>query len=188
MKKILFVLLTFLMAAGVQAQTKEEVENVLKEYTEMMQTKEWSKALDYTYPELFNVVPREQMEQAIETSFNSPMFEMEIKEFSPKGISDLYEEEEISYRFVDYDMAMSMKILVDNPNLSMDTFAGAMKGQFGEENVTVDGKTLNIKADSKMAVIKKKGDPQLYALDIKKELKSMMAGFMSETFISRAFE
>jgi len=187
MKKLLLLFFATIFSISIQAQTEDEARGLLDQYADIFESKEWSRSLDLTYPDLFNVIPRDQMEQVIESTFNSPLFEMSFGDLEVQDVSELYEEEGLSYRFMNYRQEMAMTVL-DTEAVSVSALIGPMRAQFGEENVTVSGSTLNILANNKLAVLKKTGDEKLYGLEIKNELKSLMGNFMSETFVRRAFE
>ncbi len=187
MKKISLLLLALIFSFSIQAQTEQEARDLLDQYAEIFETEQWLKSLDLTYPDLFTVVPREQMEQVIEATFNSNMFEMSMGGMEIQEISERFEEEGLSYRFMKYKQEMKMTVN-ESSQVTVDALVGPMKAQFGEDNVSVSGSSLEILANNKLAVIKKDGDDQVYGLEIKNELKGLMGNFMSETFIERAFK
>lgn len=189
MKSIKRIALALLVSTSAIAQNHDDVSALLDEYADAMIDREWAKSLDYVYPALFDVVPREIMEQAISTTFNdTSVVKMGFKSLELLEVSDIYEEEELSYSFADYGMVMTMTSVGNQSDAQIETLRSAMAMQFGEESIEVKGRTLYITVNNKMAVIRKSGEDKLYMLEIKDELKQVMQSFMSETFMRRAFE
>ncbi len=189
MKRLKLFVLAALVSGAVVAQSQQEVKDLLNEYSEAMTARQWQKSLDYVYPALFDVVPREMMENAISSTFNdTSVVRMGFKEMELLQVSDIYNEESFNYSFADYSMIMTMTLMGEKTDEEISSFASIMEGQFGEGSVEVDGKTLFITTSNKMAVIKKDGENKLYMLEIKPELKEIMSSFMSDTFMTRAFE
>jgi hypothetical protein len=188
MKKIVFLFLLGLgLNIGAYAQTQSEVEALLSEYEEAMKQKEWLKSLDYIYPALFDVVPREMMEETLEQSFNSPDFSISFEDLTLTEVSDIYEETDLSYCFASYSLVMSMTLAGEKTEEEIAQFADMMALQLGEESISVKDKAIIITQDNAMAVLKKAGDSQLYLLELNPQLKQIMASFMSEEFLERAF-
>lgn len=189
MKNLKLVTLAMILSLGAFAQSQKDVRNLLDEYETAMVDRQWAKSLDYVYPAMFEVVPREMMEQAIATTFNdTSVVRMGFKSMELLEVSDVYEEDELSYSFADYSMVMTMTLIGEKTDEEIETFRSAMAGQFGEDNVSVDGKTLYITADNRMAVIRKTGEEKLYMLELKEELMQIMSSFMSDVFMQRAFQ
>ena len=187
MKKLILSFLLAGLTAGVYGQSQAEVEKLLSEYQKAMQAKEWLKSLDYVYPAMFDVIPREMMEETLAQTFNSPELEIAFEEMELLQVSDIYSEDNITYSFADYTLVMSMQLAGDKTEEQTQQFAEIMASQVGEENVSVDGKVVYITQTNKLAAIKNKGEEKIYLLELNPQLKEIMASFMSETFLDRAF-
>jgi ketosteroid isomerase-like protein len=189
MNKLKLMILVFGMGLTALAQNQKEVSQLLADYKKAMVERQWVKSLDYVYPALFDVVPREMMEEAIKTTFNDTAdIQMGFESMELLEVSDIYEEDEMSYSFAEYVMVMTMTAAGEKSDEDMNTLKAAIAMQFGEENVNVEGNTLFITANNRMAVIRKTGEEKLYMLEIKPELKQIMESFMSEEFMQRAFD
>jgi hypothetical protein len=189
MNKLKLMILVFGMGLTALAQNQKEVSQLLADYEKAMVERQWVKSLDYVYPALFDVVPREMMEEAIKTTFNDTAdIQMGFESMELLEVSDIYEEDEMSYSFAEYVMVMTMTTAGEKSDEDMNTLKAAIAMQFGEENVNVEENTLFITANNRMAVIRKTGEEKLYMLEIKPELKQIMESFMSEEFMQRAFD
>lgn len=189
MKNLKLVALAMIFSLAALAQNQEDVSKLLEEYKSAMIDRQWAKSLDYVYPAMFDVVPREMMEEAIATTFNdTSVVRMGFKSMELQEVSDVYEETELKYSFADYSMVMTMTLIGEKTDEEIETFRAAMAGQFGEDNVKVEGTTLYITAVNRMAVLRKTGEEKLYMLELKPELKQIMSSFMSDVFMQRAFE
>jgi hypothetical protein len=189
MNKLKLMILVFGMGLTALAQNQKEVSQLLADYEKAMVERQWVKSLDYVYPALFDVVPREMMEEAIKTTFNDTAdIQMGFESMELLEVSDIYEEDEMSYSFAEYVMVMTMTAAGEKSDEDMNTLKAAIAMQFGEENVNVEENTLFITANNRMAVIRKTGEEKLYMLEIKPELKQIMESFMSEEFMQRAFD
>jgi hypothetical protein len=189
MNKLKFITLAMVLSLGVFAQNQQEVSDLLDEYEKAMVARQWTKSLDYVYPSLFDILPRDLMEQSIATTFNdTSVVRMGFERMELLEVSEVFEEEGLRYSFADYSMIMTMTSVSDNSDEQLEMLKNTLAMQFGEENIRVDGKTLYITSTNKMAVIRKKGEENLYMLELKPEMKEMIQSFMSEEFMQRAFE
>ena len=186
-KMILSLVLLSSFTFGAWAQSQKDVEKLLAEYKAAMQQREWLKSLDYIYPALFDVVPREMMEETLVQSFNSPELEISFEEMELLEVSEVYKEDGLNYSFADYSLVMSMKLAGEKSDEEIQQFADLMAAQLGEENINVKDKVIFITQNNSMAVIKNDDQEKLYLLELNPQLKEIIASFMSDTFMERAF-
>lgn len=188
MKKLLIACCAvFALQISAFGQSEKEVKPVLKKYTQELIDGNWVKSLDYTYPGLYTIVPKDQMEAVIVQTFSdTSMFVIGFNSMEYGSISKLFKEADYSYSFVKYTMEMSMKFTSGIPAENHQATADMMKMQFGDENVTLADDTMIIKQHNTMAAIKKSGEDQIYFMEIKDQLFSIMDQFMSEEFIANA--
>jgi hypothetical protein len=187
--KRLFTLLTFISVLNtfVLAQTKIEVRPVLEAYSQEMINGNWSKSLDYTYPGLYEIVPRAQMEQVIVTTFqDTSVFVIGFSGMEFGKVSEVFEDTDYNYSFVDYTMQMTMRLTEQVTADQYPQMVNAMKAQFGQDNVMLKEKTIFIDQQNIMAAIKTKTEQKIYFLEMKPELFPMMTQFMSSSFIENA--
>ena len=152
MKKFLifsfFVAVTFVFGQNFQAAVKRDFDN----YLQLISNKKVSEALDYANPKLFDLVPREQMQKAMESVYNMPG--MEYKTFPPQYVSfdDLKKIDKIDYvrfhiispiemKFEDIDGEKDQKIMI------------ALQNKFGAENVNYNKETGFYKINSQKIIV-----------------------------------
>ena len=188
MKKLIFFTLSLALSFGTIAQNRKEVSQILEEYEQLMIDRQWARTLDYTYPALFEVAPREMLEKFITDSFNdTSLVKISFKSLDLLEVSEVYKEEELRYSFADYSMIMVTTLVSDKTENELKDLKNNLVMQHGEENIKIEGKTFTITTKNKMAVIRKQDDKQLYLLEIRPDLE-FMKSFMSEEFVQRAFE
>lgn len=177
-----------LMLLNLNAQSKKEVAALLDEYEQLMLNREWKKSMDYMYPTLFDIVPREMMENAIVTTFSdTSVLKMAIVELELIEVGEIKKDDTVSYAFAQYEMVMTMSMTNNLSEDFMATLKAQMAGQYGDENVWSVGKTLFIMTNNRIAVMKNIGEDRLYMLEIKPELKVIMEQMMSQQFLADAY-
>lgn len=188
MKRFLLMCLLGLMLLNLNAQSKKEVAALLDEYEQLMLNREWKKSMDYMYPTLFDIVPREMMENAIVTTFSdTSVLKMAIVELELIEVGEIKKDDTVSYAFAQYEMVMTMSMTNNLSEDFMATLKAQMAGQYGDENVWSVGKTLFIMTNNRIAVMKNIGEDRLYMLEIKPELKVIMEQMMSQQFLADAY-
>ena len=188
MKKLITALFAVIaLQFSLDAQTEDEVKPILKQYTQDLIEGNWVKSLDYTYPGLYTVVPRDQMEAVIVKTFtDTSMFVIGFNGMEYGSITEVYTEDKYSYSFVKYSMEMTMRFTSGIPKENHQATADMMKMQFGDENVKLVDDTMVIKQDNTMAAVKNKGEDKIYFMEVKEQLFTIMGQFMSEEFIANA--
>lgn len=123
------------------AQDKQSLQQKAREMYEVTVNNDYDKILDYTYPKIFELVPREQMKEILSSLFNSPELEVTILDTPPeftygdiKKINDGY------YCLVQHNLSMKMvfaeKIAVDQQAVLVQ----GMKKAMATDKVTFDEK------------------------------------------------
>ena len=187
MKKIVSSFLASVSMLYCVAQTESEVRPVLDQYTQELIDGNWVKSLDYTYPGLFTVYPKEQMQQLVVQTFSdTSMFVIGFNSMEFGNISEVYSDDEIDYSFVNYSMQMTMRFTSAIPEENYESTLGLMRSQFGEDKVRLEGNTLIIDQDNTMAAIKTKDEEKIYFMEIKEQLFPIMEQFMSADFLALA--
>lgn len=163
MKQLFTICLTLCMTLTIAAQSHIEV--ITKEantYYEYMTNQNFDGVLDYMYPKVFEMAPREQMKMGMEQMFTSPEMKIEFLNNDVTSVSDKMEAEGITYAAVYYNSKMKMTFLSELEKSEDDkkTFIQFMKTtmdtQFGEGNVKADQETMSlvINMDATMFAIK----------------------------------
>ncbi|MGB3606903.1 MAG: hypothetical protein WA775_00950 [Psychroserpens sp.] len=141
---------------------KTEITKHAQTYFNYITTQNFDGVLDYMYPKVFDLAPKDQMKAAMQQMFNSP--EMKI-EFLSNTISKVSEEkivDDITYAAVFYNSKMKMTFVseMDKEEADkigfLDFMKGTMETQFGEGNVesNLEAMSLIVTMDSNMFAIK----------------------------------
>jgi len=159
--KIFALLILFLgFAVDMQAQDTALV-NRLNAVLKHTKAKEYDKIMDYTYSKLFEIVPREIMKDAMEQSFDTDEFMIELDSMKIETIYPIFVIDDTSYVVVQHTMLMRMKYTepfdtVNKENTSL--LVTLMEARFGEGNVRFDAlaNSLNILMKPDIVGIKEK--------------------------------
>ena len=151
------------MTLSISAQSHKEI--ITKEaqtYYDYMTNQNFDGVLDYMYPKVFEMAPREQMKMGMQQMFNSPDMKIEFLNNDITNVSEAKEVDGVTYAAVYYNSKMKMTFVseLDKSEEDKSSFIQFMKGtmasQFGEENVKADAETMSlvINMDATMFAIK----------------------------------
>jgi hypothetical protein len=130
------------------------------------------KVLDYTYPKLFTIAPREQVKEAMENAFNSEELIIKLDSLKIVKIHPVFAVNQNRYAKITYSMIINMQLKgegKDSADIKM--FLEIMQTQYGEKNVTIDksGNGINIFQEVDMAAIKDDLSPEWTFANLKKD-------------------
>ena len=129
---IIMVVLFSVAANHVSAQSEDNALNSrLNDYMKHTRDLNFEKLMDYIYPKLFKMAPREAMVDAMKNSFANEMMKITLDSLSIAGVSAPFEHDGIVYREIDYSMVMDLRFL-DTSNLQDPDFVNLMKTNFSE--------------------------------------------------------
>jgi hypothetical protein len=140
---------------------KERLDSVLM-YT---QQSKFASVLDFTYPKLFKIVPREQLMKTMNESMNTEEFTMSLDSVMVTKIHPVFTINNGSYIKINHTMLMLMKFKepIDTADSeSLDFMLGLLKNDYGEKNVRFDvaNNTFRIFALSDLIAIKDEYSPE----------------------------
>ena len=178
-----------LLNTFVYAQSETEVRQTIKAYTQELIDGNWQKSLDYTYPALFTMMPKEAMiSQINETFSDTSTFVISFNDMTLESISEIHQDSTNNYSFVTYNMKMSLRVVDNIDNSMVSTLHDGMIGTFGEEQVELKGRTIVVSQANKMAAIKNRNEEKVYLLEIKSELSELYPMFMTDNFTKKALD
>lgn len=117
--------------------TDASLEQRLDEYMKINDDMNLDKVLDYTYPRLFEIAPREQMEEAMKQGFDNEVMTMDMDSVKVEKIYPTFEMDNGSYAKVDYSMIMIMNFKEKDAEM-LEMMKSTMAEQYGEGNITID--------------------------------------------------
>ncbi len=151
MIKTSFILFLFLLTTNTYAQSaSDEIKSTFTHYFEVVQSKDNDKTLDYVYPKLFTMVPRETLKQALDQMYSPTSgFLIDMQGGKIESISEVLEHEGGQYALLDYHFKMTMRFTTvisdssDATNPLMLTYE-MLKTQYDEKSLEVDKETSTI--------------------------------------------
>ena len=164
MKKLIVV---FLFVCALNTSAQESLKTDFQTYTDLLVKKDFDKALDYMNDGLFKIVPKAQLVEIMEQTFNNQEIEIDMRatpvlsDFSePKSIEGLY--------YVKFKTKSVMKMKFnslydslksdDERKTMLESVSQALNTQFGSENVSYDAKTRFFTLNSIKPVIASSAD------------------------------
>lgn len=118
-----------------------KIANIYAEILLGIEQKDFSKSFDYTYPRIFELVPRDVMEKATVEMLTQEGIEIGFLESEIKSIKPLKDVKGIKYQKVIYRSKMFMKMDLESDTSSYDPTAlvlVSLKKTFGAKNVSQD--------------------------------------------------
>lgn len=96
--KLIFFVFLFTITNSLYSQTvNETIEKQFIEYSQLVIDKEFDKALDYAFEEIFEIIPREQMVKMMEMVLNSIDGEYKVLPPKVKNISEIIKIDGVNY-------------------------------------------------------------------------------------------
>lgn len=184
MKKIVIVLSILVFYAcgsskkkGESSDNSSSLEQRLTEFMKLNEEMNLEKIMDYVYPKLFTIVPRNELQQAMKDGFNNEEVKIDIDSMKVDKIHPVFEMDNASYAKINYTMLMQMDFnnskdgAAKNDDEQTEFMRKIMTEQYGEENVSVDGATgiIKIRASSSMVAVKEQSDKEWYFVNMKND-------------------
>ena len=116
-------------------------------YLNLIKDGEFDKAMDYLIPEFFEIVPRDQMIQVLEETFNSPELEFELKDPKILNVGAAKKVEDKFYSKLKYSNRMDIKFkreegeTKEDKEFTNNILKISFEETFGAENVTYNSET-----------------------------------------------
>ncbi len=187
MKKLFVLCLLFLFCSHItNAQADEEMKARLDTFMRLNQSLQFDKLMDYIYPKVFTIAPREQLVQVFKESFaGNDDLSMEMDSLRTSTISSKVIIDGGSYYLIRYSMLIRIKITNEKADAG-SSMLGLMKSQYGEENVRHDkvtGKYV-VTVNTSMVAIKDALSPQWSFLNFEPD-HPLAAQLLDEAVITK---
>ena len=149
MKKLFLALLVNGLVVFGNAQEDTSLVNRVNAILSFTQVKDLEKVMEYTYPKLFTIVPRESMIAAMKIAFDSEDFTIELDSVKILKIFPIFKINDTSYVKVRHTMLMKIKYIEPYDSLQKELkeyMVSFMSQKYGEGNVRFDpvANSLNI--------------------------------------------
>lgn len=147
--KIILVAMLFMVSGPIYSQSDTSLVSRLNAMLKFTQAKDIEKVMDYTYPKLFTIAPREMLLQTMQDTYETEEYIIELDSIAIQTIYPIFKINDTSYVKVEHTMLMKMKYkeLYDTADRgSIDFLLNLMEEKFGKGNVRFDVKanSLNI--------------------------------------------
>ena len=161
MKSIFLGLSFVFFGIIVNAQQDTSLVSRVNEMLKLTQSKDIEKVMDYTYPKLFTIVPKETLITAMKSAYDTEEFTMEFDSVKIHTLFPVFVINDTSYVKVKHTMLMKMKYKEPYDTAdkeSREFMISLMQEKFGKGNVRFDlvANSLNIFMIPDMVGIKTK--------------------------------
>jgi len=167
--KSIFLNLIFLVF-GVIANAQQDISlvNRVNEMLRLTRLKDLEKVMDYTYPKLFTIAPRETLIEVMKNTYETDEYIIELDSVNVVTIFPIFKINDTSYAKVKHTMLMKMKYKEPYDTTDKDSkefMVSLMQQKFGEGNVRFDpiANSLNILMVPDMVAIKTKSSNWTFA-------------------------
>ena len=174
MKKSFFLFFSILITFnGFSQFSKDSIEliNRLQIFMQYNRELNFDKVMDYVYPKLFTIAPREKIKEAMEAAFQSDELVIKMDSIQIQKVYSVFAVDNNKYSKINYSMQILMKPVKIEDSLDMNMLLTIMQGQYGKENVRINEKTntLIVHQNLSMAAIKDKHSKEWTFINMKKE-------------------
>lgn len=145
MKQLTALLISFLLFTNVNAQDQEAIKQDATKYFLTLKTKDVKASVDYLYPKLFDIAPREKVEAALKETFNDPSIELGFTNMVISKISNTITHENSKYALISYSYLMLIKPLDAIDKKTEKGLFKTYQDLFGKDNVVFDKDTKTYK-------------------------------------------
>ncbi|GEM_PF-839852 len=195
MKKLVFAFSVLMLCAAGTAQKEAEtagsatsLEERLATFMRLNEEMDLEGVMDYVYPKLFTIVPRNELLKAMKDAFNSEEVKVELDSMKVDKVYPVFEQEKGSYTKVTYSIVLIMDFnpskdsIADKDDSQNELIRASMAEQFGEDNVSLDEVTgvLRVRTTSPMVAVKDELSIEWTFLNLKEEDPMMNKLFSKE--------
>lgn len=144
MRIVLILLLLPLFSLPARAQEDPELTTRFEKLMKATRQLEIPTILDYTYPKLFTLVPRETMVTIMEQSFDSEELGVTLDSLAVHKVFPIFSLGEGKYAKLLHTMVMRMKMKQEKTDEELAQVLEGLQEKFGKENVRYEKKENTI--------------------------------------------
>ena len=162
---ITFFLICFLSISTYSQSHKEVLTSEANMYFEYLTNQNFDGILDYMYPKVFDLAPREQMKIGMQQMFNAEDMNIQFLANDVTKVSDKKVLDDVEYAVIYYFSTMKMTFLTEEGQTEEDKkgflmfMKSTLQTQFGEEHVQEELETMSLIIDMNATMFAIK-DPQ----------------------------
>ncbi|WP_294824542.1 hypothetical protein [uncultured Flavobacterium sp.] len=150
MKKLILLSVLLMSSIATFAQDKKSLEDRANQMYGYTASEQYEKLLDYTYPKLFTIVPREKMVEILQRMTKGEGFTISIAPTPPNfTFGEIKKIDGGHYSVVTHDLNMKMRFDEPVADQELEMLLSSFKANLKTDNVTFDRK------DNSFNIIKK---------------------------------
>lgn len=135
MKITLLILAAFITLQTI-GQKKEDIAHEVTKMVKATNQSDYEKVMDYTYPVIFDLAPREMLVGIMKESMDNDMMKISFEDIEINAsVSDLVEINDGFYALVTFPSVMKMTFKTEMPNEQIDMIKESMKTNMNAESV-----------------------------------------------------
>ena len=158
------------------------IEQRLAEFTRLNEEMKFEEIMDYVYPKVFTIEPKEELVKAMKEGFDNEEVKIDIDSMKVDKIHPVFEMDNASHAKINYSMLMLMSFNNSKDSEQSELIRAGMAQKYGDKNVSIDEVTGNlvIRASSIMVAIKERSDKEWYFVNLNEEDPMMTKIFSKE--------
>jgi len=162
MKKVILFLLFAFVTMLSEGQQDTSLVNRLNTILNFTKLKQVDKTMDYTYPKVFTIIPREQLSEIIKSIYDTDDFSSVLDSVKVDTIFPVVNINDARYAIVRHSMLMKMKYKQPITTKDADLLVPGLEQQFGEGNVRFDKakNSMNVSMTSYLIAVKNEISPK----------------------------
>jgi hypothetical protein len=189
-KKFLFLFACFLLAGALPAQTNDEetLRKTFTDYFAVVEKKDNAATLNYMYPRVFELAPREMLQSAMDAMYADTTTLINFDNYKLLSLSEPVEKKGVKYVLGGYTFRLWMQMKNGEKEAASDyTVLESLKNAYGEDNVVYNevNRTFRITCNNYMIAIL---DPQYSSwkfIERKSSLKALMEKILPKKVIKK---
>ncbi len=136
-KSLLFLFILWSFVTFAQTKVSPEETNIKKSltyFTNSIKTKNIDQAVSYIYPKLFTVIPKDQMTQLLNMTYNNPFMKIDMQDFKFGSIEkpELIKGEYFSIAHYSFKLKCNVSSMNDDMKKKISS---ALMNKYGKNNV-----------------------------------------------------
>lgn len=182
LRTIILSAILFISTTVFSQAYKDSIKTQFLRYTDLLVKKDIAKSMDYMNPELFKIVPKQQLIAVIEKAYNDPDVEFGVADAVVLSVGDNKLINGMNYVKLQYSNAIIMRFKGSKQDPAL--IKKALEGQFGAENVKYDAATENYRIVAVKDVIANSADKITWKfIAIEERQKPMLEKFIPKELL-----
>ena len=188
MKKILLIitLIFSLLSCSQEQLEKSTIKNDFEKYLLAVKNKKIDDAVNCIYPKFFDIVPKEQMKQMLEITYNNPQLGFIFKKYNIDDIKKIEHIKKEFYTTVNYTFDVELQLNSEELKSKQSLIKDKLESKFGSDNIKFsnENQTFQIHSTKKAIGISKDGKTNWKFVVMENEYKPYLIKILPEKIIN----